>query len=163
MRHNPSKTNSGFTQIPNQLLEFLYSKEGRVLNASDRAVFDVLLRFSLGFQGDKSKSIYEAKISQSFIASATGIIRTNVNRSMKKFTRLGWTVKVKKGLYHLLIVERINNDTSGNGSNVSNQIHNSISSDNKIVSNQIPNKEIKKINKESSLSIDDCDKTWEDF
>ena len=150
MRQNSSKANSGFTQIPNQILEFLYSKEGRVINASDRAVFDVLLRFSIGFQGDKSKSIYAAKISHSFIAQATGLARTNVTRSMKKLYEIQWVQKVRKGLYHLLILECINNDTFADSSNVSIQIDKGIKSDNKIVSNQIPNKEIKKTIKESS-------------
>ena len=143
-----TKAKNGFTPIPNQLLEFLCSKNGRVLNACDRAVFDMLLRYSIGYQGDKSKSVYEARISQSFIGNATGMIRTNVNRSIKKLITLQWIQKVRKRLYRLLLLERINNDTFAEDANVSTQINKGIESDNKIVSNQIPNKEIKKTYKE---------------
>jgi hypothetical protein len=99
------------TQVPNAFLEMLYSPKGPKLSRYDRAVLDVLIRYSFGFKGDQSKSVFDAKVTQTFIANGTGIARTNVNRSMKKLVQLGLVKKIRQGLYRMLVIESIYKDT----------------------------------------------------
>lgn len=87
---NNLKLESGFTQIPNELLEIIYSTK---FNATQLKIILVVWRYTYGFQ----RKSY--KFAEVFLSKATGIHKIQLSKEIKKLIEMNVLIVTKPPTY----------------------------------------------------------------